>query len=160
MFICDACDKGYHSKCHDPPFKELKSHKSWICCHCSAEGYHVQTVVSDNNNGSTFHGGKKLASANIKTPSSMSSHGSNAIAGERKKLHNHSHSQSSSSLLNIKAAALLKEASFLAVELSIAQLMGFNKGDMNNKNDAIRWSIIVFQYFNVPRMQGFQRPDL
>jgi hypothetical protein len=36
MLFCDACDKGYHMNCHDPPVK-LKPTGKWVCQKCVEE---------------------------------------------------------------------------------------------------------------------------
>lgn len=43
MFICDACDKGFHGTCHVPPVPlDIDQNLPWVCSMCQAEGYRVQ----------------------------------------------------------------------------------------------------------------------
>ncbi|XP_013413244.1 histone acetyltransferase KAT6B [Lingula anatina] len=37
MLFCDACDKGYHMKCHDPPLSQKPKGK-WACTTCLEDG--------------------------------------------------------------------------------------------------------------------------
>merc|ERR1711936_1364854 len=37
MLLCDGCDNGYHTYCHQPPIEEVPD-GDWFCPACSAEG--------------------------------------------------------------------------------------------------------------------------
>ncbi|XP_069126002.1 histone acetyltransferase KAT6B-like [Argopecten irradians] len=39
MLFCDACDKGYHMNCHNPPL-EKKPQGNWVCSKCELEKNH------------------------------------------------------------------------------------------------------------------------
>lgn len=46
MLFCDACDKGFHMECLNPPMSEKPSGK-WVCNRCFAE--QGTRVTSDGN---------------------------------------------------------------------------------------------------------------
>ncbi|MRA76017.1 hypothetical protein GH890_31795, partial [Bacillus thuringiensis] len=59
MLFCDACDKGYHMNCHNPPIKEKPTGK-WVCSVCEAElgpspadttQEHLSTPTDNNTDG-------------------------------------------------------------------------------------------------------------
>jgi hypothetical protein len=39
IMICEACDRGFHSNCHDPPVEDMEAFldKEWLCKSCSLE---------------------------------------------------------------------------------------------------------------------------
>ncbi|THD28717.1 putative Phd finger protein [Fasciola hepatica] len=42
LLICDACDKGFHSECHEPKLQEpVDRSMPWVCAACQKEGYSV-----------------------------------------------------------------------------------------------------------------------
>ncbi|BHF59786.1 Sterile alpha motif [Sparganum proliferum] len=43
VLICDACDRGYHTTCHNPPvLEEVDRNMPWVCSQCQVEAYQRQ----------------------------------------------------------------------------------------------------------------------
>ncbi|KAL3310568.1 sterile alpha motif domain containing 1 [Cichlidogyrus casuarinus] len=45
LYICDACDQGYHATCHKPNISEevaQDSSEPWVCSRCKSEGFFLK----------------------------------------------------------------------------------------------------------------------
>ncbi|KAL3869037.1 hypothetical protein ACJMK2_041781 [Sinanodonta woodiana] len=43
ILFCDACDKGYHTKCHQPEVEE-KPQGKWVCSRCLSDGVRLEDI--------------------------------------------------------------------------------------------------------------------
>lgn len=79
ILICDACDKGYHGKCHDPVVTENRSADQtvpWICSSCQVLGYHIKSsteeVIPVSTPGSADSGVSSLTAVSTSKPNALS----------------------------------------------------------------------------------------